>query len=201
MTSIPSREGLAVHGKPPAVNAPALPNAVMGMAMFIGVEIMFFAGFISAFIIVKANFLPGMWPPPDQPRLPVEATAVTTLMLLASGLALWRSGRLFENEPASARRLLAVSLALGSAFVGIQGLEWTRLLAEGLTMQSSPYGAFFYLLIGAHALHAVPALVVLGVMLARLQRGELTSEAFAATRLFWYFVVLVWPVLYWKVYL
>jgi cytochrome c oxidase subunit 3 len=195
------RETVRVQAPAPTGHEARVPSAVMGTAMFIGVELMLFAGFISAFIIVKANFVPGTWPPPDQPRLPVEATAVTTMLLLASGVTLWRSGAVLADNALAARNLLALSLGLGSAFIGVQGLEWARLLAEGLTLQSSPYGAFFYLIVGAHALHALPALVALGVMLLRMQQGRLSDEAFQATRLFWYFVVLVWPVLYWKVYL
>lgn len=192
---------LRVYGKDGPKTTKILPNAVLGVAMFVFVEIMVFAGFISGFLIVKANYGPGMWPPADQPRLPVEATAVTTLMLLASGAILWHAGKRFAADRTSARTPLAVALALGAGFVGIQGMEWAQLLAEGLTMQSSPFGAFFYVIVGTHALHAIPALIALGVMLWRLQHDRLSAEAFAATRLFWYFVVLVWPMLYWKVYL
>jgi heme/copper-type cytochrome/quinol oxidase subunit 3 len=35
----------------------------------------------------------------------------------------------------------------------------------------------------------------------RLRRGLLTSAQFGTVQVFWYFVVLVWPVLYLKVYL
>ena len=42
---------------------------------------------------------------------------------------------------------------------------------------------------------------VLATMGARLWREQLTSSGFWAGRLFWYFVVLLWPMLYWKVYL
>ena len=34
-----------------------------------------------------------------------------------------------------------------------------------------------------------------------LLRGKLTPGALGAIEVFWYFVVLIWPVLYWKVYL
>ena len=37
-------------------------------------------------------------------------------------------------------------------------------------------------------------------MLVRLFGERLTSDGFWAGRLFWYFVVLLWPVLYWQVY-
>lgn len=185
----------------PERRRPSLPNAVLGMVLFVGVEAMLFSGFISAFIVVKANYPPGMWPPPDQPRLPVEATAFTTLMLLASGALLAAAGRRFNQGREGVFAPMAAAVALGSAFIALQGMEWARLLAEGLTLVSSPYGAFFYVIVGAHALHAVPAIVALMVMLARHRRGELTAEAFTAARIFWYFVVAVWPVLYWKVYL
>ena len=52
-----------------------ISNGLFGMLVFVLTEAMLFAGFISAFTIVKASA--PVWPPPDQPRLPVEATAST----------------------------------------------------------------------------------------------------------------------------
>ena len=82
-----------------------------------------------------------------------------------------------------------------------QGVEWLALLSDGLTMTSSSYGSFFYMIVGAHALHAVAAIIALVVMFGRLVRNTLSVEAFTATRMFWYFVVGLWPFLYWQVYL
>ena len=74
------------------------------------------------------------------------------------------------------------------------------LLRAGLTMTSSVLGSFFYLIIGLHALHAVIALGVLATALIRLQEGRLRPELFAAAQVFWYFVVGVWPLIYFRVY-
>ena len=82
-----------------------------------------------------------------------------------------------------------------------QGLEWVALLGEGLTIQSSSYGGFFYLIVGTHAIHAVAALIALIWAGVRLNQGRLTGSELATVSAFWYFVVLVWPVLYIKVYL
>jgi heme/copper-type cytochrome/quinol oxidase subunit 3 len=82
-----------------------------------------------------------------------------------------------------------------------QGYEWVRLIGFGLTMTSSTYGAFFYLIVGAHALHAIAALLALGYCNLRLARHDLTRTVFSATQIFWYFVVMLWPVLYVLVYL
>ncbi len=179
---------------------PLVPSAVMGVLIFIGAEIMMFAGFISAFAIVKAGSM-GVWPPPGQPRLPVEETAFNTAALLMSGGFALLAARAFAREPSSARTPLLLSIGLGAFFVVFQGYEWLGLLAEGLTLTSSTHGSFFYLIVGAHALHAVAGLAVLAFAGFALTQGRLAGERFAAVRVFWYFVVALWPVLYVQVYL
>ena len=72
----------AEHGEPRVVS-----NGVLGMSLFILTEIMFFAGMVSSFSIVRASA--AIWPPLDQPRLPLEATALNTLALFLSGLFLY----------------------------------------------------------------------------------------------------------------
>lgn len=178
---------------------PLVPNGVMGMLIFVAAEAMFFAGLISAFTIVKSGSV--MWPPPGQPRLPIEQTAFNTALLLASGVALFLARRAFQRERARARRPLGLAMALGALFVALQGVEWVALLRQGLTLTSSPLGSFFYLIVGLHALHAVIALGVLAYAALRLQRGWLASSQLAAAEVFWYFVVGLWPVLYAVVYL
>ena len=53
---------------------PVIESGVLGMLIFIFTELMLFAGFVSAFLIVKANAVGGVWPPPGQPRLPIAQT-------------------------------------------------------------------------------------------------------------------------------
>lgn len=179
----------------------AVPNGVLGMIMFIFTELMFFSGLISAHTIVRSQSAGQMWPPFGQPRLPVEETAVNTAALMASGFVLLLTWFAFRRDPQRARIPLLLAIGLGAFFVLFQGAEWVALLGEGLTMTSSTYGAFFYLVVGAHGLHAVGALIALGWTWARLDHGRLTAEQLATVSAFWYFVVLVWPVLYWRVYL
>ena len=114
---------------------------------------------------------------------------------------MWQAGKLAAEDLSKAIRPVTAALGLGIGFVAIQGVEWARLLADGLSMQASPYGSFFFLIVGAHAIHAVVAIVLLGIATRRLRAGELGRDAFTALRAFWYFVVGVWPVLYWQVYL
>jgi len=178
---------------------PIVASGVMGMLMFVMTEAMLFAGLISAFSIARSSAI--LWPPPGQPRLPLEETAFNTAVLLASGLLLFVARRSFTLQRKRAKRALLASIVLGAFFVVFQGVEWARLVAEGLTLTSSSLGSFFYLIVGLHALHAVAGLGVLAYTGLRMQRGWLASSQLAAAEVFWYFVVGLWPVLYLVVYL
>lgn len=178
-----------------------LPNSVLAMIIFVVLEIMFFAALMSAHTIARATAFGGVWPPAGQPRLPVERTAFNTVVLLLSGILLFLASRRARNGYEKAHAYLAGAIATGIAFVLLQGVEWVALLREGLTMTSSAHGAFFYLIVGAHALHAVVAIAVLAAIYFPMRRGTLAPSTFAATQVFWYFVVLLWPVIYLRVYL
>lgn len=172
------------------------------MVLFVFAELMLFSGFISGHVISQRSAIPGTWPPADQPRLPVVSTAFNTAALLLSGVLLLLAQRAYRRgDHAVAGRWLGGSIALGAAFVGFQGVEWARLLAQGLTVSSSLVGGFFYLIVGTHALHTLAGLGFLVSAGIALRAGRLTPSHFGAAQVLWYFVVLLWPVLYWKVYL
>ena len=176
-----------------------ISSGVLGMLLFVLTEIMLFAGLVSAFSIIKAGAI--VWPPPGQPRLPVEETLFNTAALLLSAVFLYRAHVVFKRDRKSASRPFLVAVLLGAFFVGFQGFEWAQLIAEGLTITSSTMGSFFYLIVGLHALHAVVALGVLVWAWRRLQRGWLADTHFATVQVLWYFVVGLWPVIYGVVYL
>lgn len=182
------------------VGTAIVPDAVLAMLVFVACEVMFFAALISAQFVVRGSA--GQWPPVDQPRLPVVTTAANTLILLASGFMLWLAVRARKDKQQDQTcRKLRWAVWLGSAFVAVQGFEWTRLIHFGLTLQSSSYGSFFYLIIGAHAAHAVVALGFLMRVWQLLVAGSLTESRWQAAQVFWYFVVGLWPFLYVLVYL
>ncbi|OGU00686.1 MAG: hypothetical protein A2085_02860 [Gemmatimonadetes bacterium GWC2_71_10] len=185
---------------PPAPNPQLMPSGVLGMLLFVFTECMLFAGLISAHWVVRAGTnLP--WPPPDQPRLPQIATVLNSGVLLFSGGALLLAHLAFRRRAAEARTPMLVAALAGAFFVAFQGFEWVRLVAQGLTLTSSPYGSFFYVIVGTHALHAVGAILALLWAYGRLARGRLTANQLYTVEVFWYFVVLVWPFIFLRVYL
>jgi cytochrome c oxidase subunit 3 len=181
---------------------PLLPSGVLGMAIFIVTEIMFFAGLISAFLVLRAQAM--TWPPFDQPRLPVVVTGVNTAVLLASGWTMLRAQAALRRSQDGLVRWLGLTALLGALFVAVQGYEWVRLIHFGLTTSSSLYGATFYTLVGAHGLHVLAALVVLVIVLRGAAAGWFQPGDVVALepyRMYWLFVVGIWPVLYVLVYL
>ena len=189
------------HRPPPARGPRLIDNGVLGMLLFVLAETMMFAGLVSAHSIVRSRAAGEMWPPYGQPRLPIEQTAINTGALMVSGIVLVLAYFAYRREAPSARVPLLVAILLGAFFVGFQGVEWIALVDEGLTLTSSTYGGFFYLIVGMHAVHAVAALLGLTWAWVRLDRNALSASQLATVSVFWYFVVLLWPVLYLKVYL
>ena len=191
----------AVSGHPRVTRTP-ISSGVLGMLIFMVTEAMFFAGLISAYVVIKAGI--EEWPPWGQPRLPVVATAFNTVVLLASGFIMAHSRACFKkNELALGRRWLGISILLGAFFLVFQGYEWIQLLKFGFTLSSSVYGGLFYLLIGAHGFHVMGALAILIYAWYRTKTlgNPMTPEGLFPFQLLWYFVVCVWPVLYVLVYL
>ncbi len=180
--------------------APLRSNAVVAMALFMTAEIMLFAGLISAHIAYMADRVGQIWPPLNEPRLPVAETATSTAALVLSGVILGLSNLRFRVEPNQAVTLLGVTALLGGFFVAFQAVQWVGLLQDGLTVTSSVYGAFFHLIVGTHALNAIVALGFLIWAWKRLRAGTLSGSQFLMVQIFWYFVVLLWPVIYFEVY-
>ncbi len=178
-------------------------NARLGMIMLLGAETMFFAGLIGSFLLFRvAN---QVWPPPMFPRLPVLITLINTLFLLYSAVTMWQARRAMrQGLQARSVTFLLSTTVLGVLFLGIQGYEWAELIRLGLTLSSGVYGATFYILIGTHALHVLGAVIWLMAVLLRAWKGHYRpgrDVGMVTCSMYWFYVVGLWPVLYWLVYL
>lgn len=189
-------QGLPVR---PRASAQAIESEVLAMLIFVISEVMFFGGFVSAFSILRARAAEGYWPPPEAPLLPAVSTAVVTVALLLSGAAVFLAGRAPTRD--AAQRYLQAAGVLAAVFVVYQVYEFAVLVREGLDMVTTAFGGFFFTIVGAHALHCVVAILVLGWAAGRSRAGRLSPAMFRAVRIFWYFVVGLWPFLYARVYL
>jgi heme/copper-type cytochrome/quinol oxidase subunit 3 len=179
----------------------AMPSEVLGMLVFVLTEVMFFMALVSGFLVIRSQVFVS-WSPPGQLKLPVLLTAFNTAVLLVSGVTMALAMRAYAREDgrARARTLFAQTLAFGAFFVLCQGYEWVRLIRYGMTMTSGIFGATFFLLIGAHGLHALVAVLAMARLFLKMRAGTLTLNGFRAMAIFWFFVVGIWPMLYGLVY-
>jgi heme/copper-type cytochrome/quinol oxidase subunit 3 len=170
--------------------------------MLLVAESMFFAGLIGAYLVFR--FGSAVWPPPNLPKLPLGVTWANTIVLSVSALtmiAALRAAQAGEQSKLQSRSL--ITLLLGVLFVAVQGSEWVRLIAHGLTLETGTYGATFYTLIGAHALHVWAAVLWLAVVWVGARQGRFAADRHAAVELctiYWCFVCVLWLVLFALVY-
>lgn len=184
----------------PRARKPLVPSAVLGALIFVAAEVMFFSGIMSALTISRAGAAQGTWPPAGQPSLASTMGDASLAIVLASGGLLLAAQRLIARNVQRGRHFLLASALLGATFVLLQVKHASELLGSGLGITSSQQASFFFLLGGLHTAHAVATLVALFVAWRRLGRGALSPGFFAATQVFWYFVVVMWPIVYARVH-
>lgn len=201
------RPGLApvFGGGPPSGPRPEvrLSNGRVAVAMLLGAETMLFTPLIGAYMVLRSAS--PVWPPIDQPRLPIAVTWINTAVLAASCAAMVRArSAAARRSPRRLERGLTLTALLGTAFLAVQGSEWVRLVAHGLTMSSGVYGGTFYVLIGLHGLHVLGAVTWLLWVLARARANRFSPANAVAVDLvgiYWLYVGALWFVLFPLVYL
>lgn len=204
----------------------------MGMGWFIFSEVMFFAAFFGALYYARMLVVPwlggagsnamtheilwpnfqAIWPltlTPEGEHLesmgPWGLPAINTALLLSSGVTLTIAHHaLLAGERNRQIIFLALTVALGVIFLGLQAFEYHHAYAEmGLTLGSGIYGSTFFMLTGFHGFHVTIGAIMLTVMTIRSIKGHLTPEnhfAFEATAWYWHFVDVVWLFLFVVVY-
>lgn len=194
---------LVMPRRPPLERVPPIASTRIAMIALVTSELMLFAGLLGMYIVIRLSH--PVWPPADQPRLPIFVTTLNSLALFASVVPLTAALRAIRRDARRrAAQALAATTALGALFLGVQGVEWSRLIHHGLTLGSSQYGAAFYVLIGCHAVHVLAAVMWLSTVTLLAFREHYRADAYAGLEMcaiYWYFVAALWGVLFPVVYL
>ena len=172
--------------------ASRVDSAVLGMAIFLMVEAMFFAGLLSALVVGRVASKG--WPPAGQSKASPIAAVAATLILVASVAAL----RAARRKQTTASRSLSLAVVLGGVFLALQGWEGFRVLSGGSGLAANTYAGLLLTLVGCHALHVLGGVALLAR--ARLLWTAQEPSLAQATRLrvcgmYWTFVVGVWPLI------
>ena len=175
----------------------------VGMWVFLASDVMFFAGLIGSYIVLRFG-ASDTWPAPGE-VLAVPITAVNTFILICSSVTMVKAFAAAEQEqPKQIRLYLFLTFLLGATFLGIQAYEYSELVRHGFTPASGLYGATFYTMTGFHGFHVLCGVICLAWATIVSLRGRFdggNSHGIEVLGLYWHFVDLVWIILFTIVYL
>jgi heme/copper-type cytochrome/quinol oxidase subunit 3 len=174
---------------------------VLGMALFLLNEIVFFAMLIIAFVNYQANRI--NQPGPSNSLHPGTA-AIYTVFLLSSSATIFMADRALERKNNRGVSIwLVATIVLGGVFLVGQGIEYYDLLARHITPSTNLFGTTFFSLTGFHGLHVFVGLVMLMIAAGFAFSGAFKSgksSALGAVSLYWHFVDVVWIFIFSLIY-
>ena len=206
MTSMPVSQQTA-----PVINRPN--STAVGTIVWLGSEVMFFAGLFAMYFSLKANS-PELWADMTK-NLNVPFALTNTLILVASSFtaqfgvfaAERMQPRATGKSPAKWGMVewFLISYVLGAIFVSGQVWEYTNLITEsGMTFDANSYTSAFYITTGFHALHVTGGLVafllIVGRTFAAKKFGHYEATGAIVVSYYWHFVDVVWIGLFLIIY-
>ena len=174
----------------------------MGVATFLGSEVVFF----SLLILAYAYYRPGVTGGVTADKvLDPAMMAPFSVMLWASSATIWRAGEnLKQGNRSRAWLWLVITIGLGLGFLIGEGVEWSGLITQNITIEDNLFTTTFFTLTGFHGFHVLVGLVALAILLRLARLGDFEappSPAVEAISLYWHFVDVVWVVIFSVVYL
>ena len=170
-----------------------LPDARLGLFVFLAVVTSLFALFISAYTMRMEL---GDWRPLPDPNL----LWLNTGLLIFSSIALqWAYIAIGRDQAKTARKALLVGGFFAFAFMLGQLLAWQQLVEAGYYAHTNPANAFFYLITGTHALHLLGGLVAWGRTTIKLLSGSEIASIRTSVELcavYWHFLLIIWVILF-----
>ena len=184
----------------------------LGMWVFLASEVLFFGGLFVAYLYGRTTWPPG-WAAASRHTDVVLGTVNTALLLTSSAaIALAVACAQDARQRRWAARLLALTAALGTAFLAIKGVEWHAEWREHLfpgpafaldVPGAQAFFALYFVMTGLHAVHMIAGIATLAVLAAgrARERDRARADHIEIAALYWHFVDLVWIFLYPLLYL
>jgi len=186
-----------------------------GIWVFLASELLLFAGLFALYTAYRTEYPDGLTEGIHHAELAL-GTINTSLLILSSFTAASALRAIQRDERRATLGWLGVTLALGTVFLVLNGIEYSRHAAEGAL--PGVYYAFrelpghggqlfftlYYFMTGLHVLHQVAAIGVLAWLTSRVSRRKTTAAYHVdleAGVLYWHLVDCIWIFLYPMFYL
>jgi cytochrome c oxidase subunit 3 len=118
-----------------------IPNGKTCLWLFLSTEIMFFAGLIGTYIVLRFGAI--AWPQPHDVHLSEPIGAFNTFVLICSSVTIvlgLEAAR--HNQASKAKAWILLTLLLGSVFLGVKLYEYSQKFKHGIYPQK-PHGMVY----------------------------------------------------------
>lgn len=180
---------------PPAV--PDMSVGKFGMWVFLTSEIMFFAGLIGSYIVLRLGST--SWPDPWA-VLNIPLLTINTTILLTSSLTMVLAVTAIQrNDQKGAARHLLITALLGLLFLIVKVADYVHMVHSGFTISSNLFGSCYYLLTGFHGLHVLSGVILMVCLFFQTRAGRFSAGNFVrieSSGLYWHFIDAIWVVLF-----
>jgi cytochrome o ubiquinol oxidase subunit 3 len=189
---------------PLSLRGPASARVVAGFGfwLFLLSDIVMFAALFAAYAVLSGETAGG---PTAVSLFDKQRVFAETLCLLASSVTCGFGTLAVHRGDRFATYLwMAVTFALGAAFLALEVSEFARMVAGGAGPSRSAFLSAFFALVGAHGLHVTLGLTWLVVMLlqvATLGFQPMVRRRLSCFALFWHALDIVWVGVFTIVYL
>lgn len=195
-----SQVATAGHGAVDTYETPLTPESwgKLGMWIFLAGDAMSFGALLATYGALRFGAVD--WPIPAN-ALGIGLTAFMTFLLICSSVTMVKSlAAMQDGDQAGCVKFLALTVAGGVIFLGLQAYEWTHLINEGMLLAensfiidstgavvghfhegqelaagqmrgSGLFGTTFYMTTGFHGFHVFSGVVYLSCVLIKAMRG------------------------------
>jgi cytochrome c oxidase subunit 3 len=204
-----------------------VPWGKVMMWIFLLGDTFIFGSFLIGYMNVRMSTQVA-WPHPAEvfaltvggKQIPLLLVVIMTFILTSScGTMSLAINYGFKKDRKRTFQLLLLTALLGASFVGMQAIEWTKLIHEGVRPWANPmgaaqFGASFFMITGFHGTHVTIGVIFLIITAIKVLRGDLDNmrpgfltgrkgnyEIVEILGLYWHFVDLVWVFIFAVFYL
>lgn len=125
---------------------------------------------------------------------------INTCVLIGGSVLVMRAiGDVQQGRYSTAARILTAAMACGALFAVIKGIEYASVLHHGMWIHTNVFWLLFFAVTGAHLLHVLVGVTVLGLArrsVARGLPGSRDRDLFLSAACYWHLVDLLWLVLF-----
>jgi cytochrome o ubiquinol oxidase subunit 3 len=177
-------------------------KTIFGFWVYLMTDLIIFGVLFGTYAVLRGNTFGG---PTGRELFDLKGALAETLILLTSSFTCGMMMlSVYENKKNRTMFWMALTFALGIAFLSLELSEFSRFVADGNSWQRSAFLSSFFTLVGTHGLHITIGLLWLAVAMVQVWTRGLTP--FITSKLirfsfFWHFLDVVWIFIFTVVYL